>query len=40
MQISTLLVSWGYNNVELLRESGASFIVNNAEELYARIKEI
>ena len=38
--INTIGVSWGYNNVELLRESGASFIVNNAEELYARIKEI
>ena len=38
--INTIGVSWGYNNVELLKEAGASFIVNNAEELYARINEI
>ena len=33
-KINTIGVSWGYNNVELLKEAGASFIVNNARFIF------
>ena len=36
--ITSIGVSWGYNDVEMLRSSGASLIVSNARELYDVLK--
>ena len=36
--ITSIGVSWGYNNEEMLKSSGASLIVSNTEELYNFLK--
>ncbi len=38
--IKTIGVSWGYNNIDILKKAGANYIVNNASELLSKITEI
>ena len=38
--INSIGVGWGYNSIEMLRNEGANFIINNSEELFNTIIDI
>ena len=38
--INSIGVAWGYNSIEMLRNEGADFIINNSEELFHTIINI